>query len=163
MARTDFITIPIPIIIIIIIVVTITIIIIIIIIVTITIIAMPIIAALLWEKSSTVASFAAPAEPSRCLRSSDVLSHIVEVGPPAMGSTCTGSSAGRWRSRCPRHRPGTSRCSSGEAAGRLTGRRRLRRWGEDKAEWRVGVCGWPSSSDSPSGHLQELVATHWSK
>ena len=77
MARTDFITIPIPIIIIIIIVVTITIIIIIIIIVTITIIAMPIIAALLWEKSSTVASFAAPAEPSRCLRSSDVLSHIL--------------------------------------------------------------------------------------
>ena len=49
MARTDIITITI---------------ITAIVIVTINIIAMPIIAALLWEKSSTVASFAAPAKPS---------------------------------------------------------------------------------------------------
>ena len=145
MARTDIITITI---------------ITAIVIVTINIIAMPMIAAFLWEKSSTVASFAAPAEPSRCLRSSD--SHIVEVGPPAMGSTCTGSSADRWHSRCPPRRPGTSRCSSGEAEGKWTGRRRLGRWGGGRVEGRVGVCDWPSSSDSPSGHLQDLVATHWS-
>ena len=144
----------------------------IIVIITIIIINMPVVAALLRKKSSTVTSFAAPAEPSRCLMTMTMMAmvmmttflitHVVEVSSPAMGSTCTGSSADRWHSRCPPRRPGTSRCSSGEAEGKWTGRRRLGRWGGGRVEGRVGVCDWPSSSDSPSGHLQDLVATHWS-
>ena len=109
---------------------------------------MPVIAALFWGKSNTVFSSATPAEPSvgligGCWGNGDVFTTILLVSPPALGSTYTGSSANCLHNQCPQCKPGITRCSSGEG-----GRWRRRMRGEDRGEWRVGVCDWPSCSDS---------------